>query len=152
MTGTSGQRLLDELGVVRYRLRQPLPVLVAEPVPEPVADQAAAPIMNSEAPATAASAAVRVRLHLAVAEPATWPMPARVIWPQVLAWLGLEPGEVAWLAVADSRGLALPDPADWDTSAGRRGLWLALKHVAAGDLATGDDDAAKGRDHGRRAH
>lgn len=153
----NGQRLLDELGVVRYRLRrtvEPVARIIAEAEPLPAtpgsSSISAEPSASSSvaAPGVANAAASHARVHLVAPAQADWPVPAQAIWPQVQAWLGVEAGEIEWLAPGDDRGLALPDPDQWSTAAGRRALWLALKRTAV-DLIAEETGGGARRNHGR---
>lgn len=104
------QRLLAEMGVVRYRLRG-----------DGRRADAATP-----RPATADPAiALMVHARDAAGPPASGA--AAAVWSQVLAWLGLPPSQVRWSAEACAGAVELPPPSSWPTPEGKRGLWLALK-------------------------
>jgi hypothetical protein len=95
--GARQRQVLAELGLVRYRLR------AGE---DPSGSQAT---LEVSAPGSR-SAPVEGE--------------AAQVWAGVLAWLGLEAGQVRW---CEHGGLALPAIARWSAPDGKRGLWLALK-------------------------
>lgn len=105
-------RILAELGLVPWRLRPEW--RPASPVAGP-----------APGPAPAAALALHVPGGFAAADAIT-----RDIWAQVLAWLRLREGDVAWVASAEAAAATLPPCRDWSTPRGKRGLWLALKAVA----------------------
>ncbi len=145
--GDSRGHLLAELGVTRYRLRNPAPG------PEPVAMSGVstagdAPIATVTVPATETSVATGahqpapvhlpdnhgILLKVSAADSAAAPASgdAARIWAHVLAWMGLEDHQVHWQpvrpgATPDADTVALPAAALWPEAEGKRGLWLALK-------------------------
>lgn len=114
-------RILAELGVLRYRLRVP-----ASPGP-------AAPGVDLPPPPIAAAAAL-LTVHAPDVTAAAPTGTAAVIWRQVLAWLRLDAGDVAWSMSAEAPAIVLPAGSQWSTAQGKRALWLALKPFAAGRL------------------
>ena len=118
-------RLLRESGVVRYRLRvagaavaavrpASAPVSVRRGDHERVGDAGRAPPQR-----------LRVSIGLAAGE--TPAGAAAEVWSQVLAWLGLEQGDVEWTDGSAADVVPLPPAADWLRPAGKRELWRALK-------------------------
>lgn len=108
------QRLLAEMGLVRYRLRGD----------GGRADAAAAMPAAQRANAEAAIA-LTVVARDAAALPASGA--AAAVWAHVLAWLGLSPSQVRWSSAMAEGAVELPPPSSWPTPDGKRGLWLALK-------------------------
>jgi hypothetical protein len=108
MTIASGRQVrrecaLAELGLVRWSLRDPAGV-------------------SASAPETT------IAVCTAAGESLPTAGPAAAIWVQVLAWLNRAPMQVEWTS---DRGLVLPPLTSWRDAEGKRGLWLALKHLRA---------------------
>lgn len=94
---TRRRQVLAQLGLVRYRLRAA------------TVDPAAPPALHVSAPGSRAAPADG---------------PSAEVWAAVLAWLGLDAGQVRW---SGGGGVELPAVASWSGPDGKRGLWLALK-------------------------
>lgn len=112
------QRVMAELGLVRYALR---------PV---IAERA-----GGRLPATSAGAEVgadagpSLRVHAEGADTAPSAGPTAAIWAKVVEWLGRSVDDIGWQPDHPD-AIELPPVASWTTPDGKRGLWLALKsHV-----------------------
>lgn len=140
VAATSRDHLLAELGLVRYRLRQPLPASA-----DSIADTAPPVDATVAMPASGATGADQpapdpgpdmadIRLQVSAGDCAEAPAsgPAAAIWAQVLAWAGLRASQVHWHQAAAGTGsddavVCLPAPEQWRDPEGKRALWLALK-------------------------
>lgn len=130
---TRRRRLLAEMGVVRYRLREPRSPVVAVPAGQlPSIDTARRASLDvnpqTSSPGRDQEFALAVNAGGSVTAPSSGV--EAVIWRQVLAWLGYASTDVTWRTGDGSIGL--PAIQTWSTPEGKRGLWNALKaHVRA---------------------
>lgn len=133
MTARTASRdhLLAELGVVRYRLRTPTAAgsLARAVAPAPAAASAPSPGATRREP-VADGVLLQVSADGCSSAPVSGA--AARVWSAVLAWAGLEEGQVHWHPrigdAADPEAVvALPAPGRWSDPEGKRGLWLALK-------------------------